>query len=699
MRNTKRQYKHTMKTRYRKQRKTKKGGDGFITFLKNKTNSVSNKSNTEPYKTNTYANMDWESLNKEYQQTCPKRMGFKNTSNNCKEIEFELQKEKTQIEGKKKMYNLTTETSEDRHLLQHVNLPTPGKTKYDCKTIDPVQVSKLETLTDIDNVCCPSSRSLFGENNDKLCKKVKEIIKVKREYNFEPNEEEEDDDEAEGVYQSNDPLHGYREEEEVEDEEEDEDDAHDYRALKVSEIYKPETIPTILNVIKPTIATVKCRNNSEIMKNMPNVCISYEQFNNLINEMNDICSDDKYPVRLNLYSMVDNQLSTNFSDELADLKLAENLAKKRDEIIDNTVKYDALDKKVSAKVNNSKDIFTNQYNECESRDQDVIKGIKEDNNPTNPEVQSIFRSNNFDASDYLIAKPIKTITLINVILDTSLTKINNTLKTLETDIGFGTPNYKNAGALRSNNFLTNQRQLYELESIIKAECNAIRQKEEYNLVKSIWNSEISNKNEEIAKVLLIFSGYYFGKNNINYTMNSNKAYSEEYLDNVFNKNSDKNSPGSRYADIISEYSDSNIANNDNLLSNQPRFTDNKNPKYIWTPTTKTEVTVDSKNVKKLICKSTDMYPPDGKFEPIAELMKMSIQGRFGKKMGFSPEIQKLYDTLIKQRRACNATNTTLSSAWNTMRGRGVRNTRKGNRGKRKTQKKRGKRQTKRRSKK
>jgi hypothetical protein len=507
MRNTKRQYKHTMKTRYRKQRKTKKGGDGIITASKGIFNF--NKSNPEPNKLNIYSKMDWESLNKEYNKSCPTRMGFKNTSNNCKEIEFELQKEKTQMEGKKKMYNLTPATSEDRHLLQHVNLPTPGKTKYDCKTIDPVQVSKLETLTDIDNVCCPSSRSLFGENNDKLCKKVKGLISVKKEYNFESNE---DDDEGEGVYQSNDPLHGYREQEEAEEDvdEDDTDVAHDYRTVKALET--------------------------------------------------------------------------------------------------------PLD-------------------------------------------------------------PIKKITLINGIMDTSITKINNTLKTLETDIGFGTPNYKNAGALRSNNFLTNQRQLYELESIIKSECNALRQKEEYNLVKSIWNStSFEKRNEEIARVLIIFSGYYFGKNKINYTMTSNKAYSEAYLDNVFTKNT----PGSTliYADIISEYSDSNVANDDNLLSNQPRFTDNKNPKYIWTPTTKTEVTVDSKNVKKLICKPTDMYPPDGTFSPIAKIMKVKA-----KTLNLETEAKQFYTQILAARSKCKATmnklySTTLSSlgstSWDKLGGRKTR---------------------------
>ena len=106
------------------------------------------------------------------------------------------------------------------------------------------------------------------------------------------------------------------------------------------------------------------------------------------------------------------------------------------------------------------------------------------------------------------------------------------------------------------------------------------------------------------------------------------------------------------------------SNNQDVSINEVKDTGER--KYIFTPTTKTTVTVTVGKQKKVnipvsTCLAADMYPPDGQFAPIAKLMKAAA-----KLLNLEKEAKALYAQILVDRSKCKATvnklySTTLSS--------------------------------------
>jgi hypothetical protein len=217
-----------------------------------------------------------------------------------------------------------------------------------------------------------------------------------------------------------------------------------------------------------------------------------------------------------------------------------------------------------------------------------------------------------------------------------------------------------------------------LKTKIQNECNALRQMLEYNLIKNnsqqiATNSQqIAPNSQQIATNLVSFASYSFGPNREIYEQ-TNTPFSETYLKALNNRLRENNNE--YLSSMLTKITD--LSTNQNVQTNEEN--DTVEPKYIFTPTTKTTVTV-VKQKSVSTCLARDMFPPDGQFAPIAKLMKAKA-----KSLNLEEAAKQMYNQILVDRSKCKATvnrlySTTLSSMnatkWDKLGGRGGRKTRK-----------------------
>jgi hypothetical protein len=107
-----------------------------------------------------------DQLHAKYQQCCPKRFGFKNSSNYCKQIESNWLQALKRENDAKGYYGEETDP-EQREL--DMNLPVQGESQK-CDAVNLDNINSPETLKPLYTKCCPKQ---FGfKNRSSFCKKL-----------------------------------------------------------------------------------------------------------------------------------------------------------------------------------------------------------------------------------------------------------------------------------------------------------------------------------------------------------------------------------------------------------------------------------------------------------------------------------------------------------------------------------------------
>ena len=156
-------------TRNKNTRKNKHGGfwNYFMGKPQNKqiTNQSYNKLSNCEYKDISQLNTSDE-LHNIYQECCPKRFGFKNSSTYCRQVEKGWLKALRDENNAKGYYG---EETDPEQIELDMNFPVPEE-KQDCSAINLDNITNKSTLISLYSKCCPTKFGFKKTNNIIVCK-------------------------------------------------------------------------------------------------------------------------------------------------------------------------------------------------------------------------------------------------------------------------------------------------------------------------------------------------------------------------------------------------------------------------------------------------------------------------------------------------------------------------------------------------